>query len=278
MPPAIFHCGSFQFPLDRPLIMGIVNVTPDSFSDGGQFAATAAALAHARRLINEGADIIDIGGESTRPGAQAVNVDLELQRVLPVLEGLSGCGAALSVDTQKTEVMIAAISAGADMINDVNAFQAEGAMEVIAAHNVGLCVMHKKGNPATMQVDAFYDDVVTEVKSFFSERLSALMSCGVAQNRIVLDPGFGFGKTLAHNVTLLRRLQQFLDLNVPIMVGLSRKSMLGKITGAEVDERLPASISAAILAIQNGATIVRVHDVAATKQALQILAAVDLHE
>lgn len=278
MPPAIFHCGSFEFTLKRPLIMGIVNVTPDSFSDGGQFAATTEALARARQLINEGADIIDIGGESTRPGAQSVNLDLELQRVLPVLEGLSGCGAALSVDTQKAGVMTAAIAAGADMFNDVNAFQAEGAMEAIAAHNVGLCVMHKKGDPLSMQAQPLYDDVVTEVKSFFNKRLAALTSYGVAQNRIVLDPGFGFGKTLAHNVTLLRHLQQFLELNAPIMVGLSRKSMLGKITGAEVGERLPASISAAILAIQNGATIVRVHDVAATKQALQILAAVDLHE
>ena len=278
MPSAIFHCGSFQFTLDRPLIMGIVNVTPDSFSDGGQFAATGAALAYARKLINEGADIIDIGGESTRPGAQAVNLDSELQRVLPVLEGLSGCGAALSVDTQKAEVMTAAIAAGADMINDVNAFQAAGTLQAIASHNVGLCVMHKKGDPATMQAQAIYGDVVAEVKSFFFERLAVLMSYGVAQNRIVLDPGFGFGKTLAHNVALLRHLRQFLELNAPLMVGLSRKSMLGKITGAEVGERLPASISAAILAIQNGATIVRVHDVAATKQALQILAAVDSHE
>lgn len=254
--------------------MGIVNITPDSFYDGGRFSITGDAISRARQLILEGADIIDLGAESTRPGAMPVNIDDELQRLLPVLQALNGCGAVLSVDTQKPQIMAAAIKAGAQMINDVNGFQTVGAIEAVAGEDVGLCVMHKKGDPITMQSAPVYEDVVAEVSAFLRDRLHLLRAHGVTMDRIVIDPGFGFGKTLAHNIDLLRRLSEFLDLQVPLLVGLSRKSMLGKLTGANVEERLPASISAGILAVLRGAKILRVHDVAATKQALQILAAI----
>lgn len=255
--------------------MGIVNVTPDSFSDGGRYVSSAQAIDHARRLIAEGADMLDIGGESTRPGAAEVDVQEELDRVLPVFEGLRGVNVPLSIDTWKPEVMRAAIQAGASMVNDVNALQAEGALQVVAASDAAVCLMHKQGTPKTMQQQPQYTDVVAEVRHFLEQRIAALNAAGVVRDRIVVDPGFGFGKTLAHNLALLRELPVISELGAPVLAGLSRKSMLGAITGREVEERLAASLSAALLAVQRGAHIVRVHDVRETVDALKILSAVN---
>jgi dihydropteroate synthase len=269
------NCGHFQFDLSRPLVMGIVNVTPDSFSDGGQHLHRNAALAHAQQLIAEGADILDIGGESTRPGAQPVSVQEELDRVLPVIEGLHNAPVPISIDTCKHEVMQAAIAAGAQMVNDINALQDAAAMNIVAAGNVAVCLMHKQGNPQTMQQQPHYQNVVEEVCAFLRERIAAAEAAGFQRNRIVIDPGFGFGKTLAHNLTLLRELKKLTELGVPLLAGLSRKSMLGALTGQDVGQRLPASVAAALIAVQRGAKIVRVHDVRATVDALKILNAVN---
>lgn len=271
----IFHCGKYQFNLDRPLVMGIVNVTPDSFSDGGRFFSPNAAIGHAHQLLEEGADILDIGGESTRPGAAAVGLQEELDRVLPVLEGLRGIAAPISIDTWKPEVMRAALAAGASLVNDVNALQAEGAVEILAASSAGICLMHKQGTPQTMQNQPIYDDVVAEVGDFLSRRMAVLEVAGIACERIVLDPGFGFGKTLAHNLDLLKQLPRLAGLGAPLLVGLSRKSMLGQLIGREVGDRKNASVVAALLAIQRGAAIVRVHDVRETVEALKILNALN---
>ena len=271
----MLHCGRFTLPLHRPLIMGIVNVTPDSFSDGGSFFDPIRAIEHGLKLLEDGADILDIGGESTRPGAHSVTSAEEMERVLPVLEGLRQCGLPLSVDTLKPEVMREAIGAGADMLNDVNAMQAEGALQLAAESGVAVCLMHMRGEPRTMQQDPVYGDVVDEVQSFLAHRLGVLEQAGVARNRIVIDPGFGFGKTLQHNLALLRNLNRFCDLGVPVLAGLSRKSMLGTITGLPVEDRLFPSISAAIIAASRGARILRVHDVKETRQALQIVGAVE---
>jgi dihydropteroate synthase len=257
--------------------MGIVNVTPDSFSDGGQHASAAAAIAHGLRLRREGADILDIGGESTRPGAQPVSVGEELDRVLPVIEGLLHSGAALSVDTMKPRVMAAALAAGADMINDVNAFRAAGAVQAVVNGDAGLCVMHMQGEPRTMQAAPAYRDVAAEVRDFLAERLACLMAAGVARERLLIDPGFGFGKTLEHNVALFKSLPALVDM-APVLVGVSRKSMLGQITGQLVAERLPASVAAALLAMRRGAAVVRVHDVAATVDAMRIWQVLGEHE
>lgn len=254
----------------RTFIMGIVNVTPDSFSDGGHFFSPARAMQHARQLIEEGADLLDIGGESTRPGAQAVGIEEELERVLPVLEGLSDCGVPLSVDTLKPEVMRAAIRAGADMINDVNALCSEGALQVVADSAVAVCLMHMQGEPRTMQHSPQYQDVVAEVKAFLDARIAAAEQAGIQRNRMVIDPGFGFGKTLEHNLDLLRQLDAFAGLGVPLLAGLSRKSMLGLLTGLPVGERMVPSVAAAVIAAMKGAKILRVHDVKETRQALQI--------
>lgn len=269
----MFHCGRFTLSLDRPLIMGIVNITPDSFSDGGHFYSPELAIEHAIKLIAQGADLLDIGGESTRPGAQAVGVEEELQRVLPVLEGLRECGVPLSVDTLKPEVMRAAIRAGADMINDVNALRAEGALQAVADSAAAICLMHMQGEPRTMQQGPFYQDVVAEVKAFLDERIAAAEQAGIERKRIVIDPGFGFGKTLEHNVGMLRQLDDFATLGVPLMTGLSRKSMLGALTGLPVEERMVPSVAAAVVAAMKGAKIFRVHDVKETRQALQIVSA-----
>jgi dihydropteroate synthase len=269
----MLHCGRFTLSLDRPLIMGIVNVTPDSFSDGGHFISPERAIAHALRLIEQGADLLDIGGESTRPGAQSVGAGEELDRVLPVLEGLRNCGLPLSVDTVKPEVMRAAIGAGADMVNDVNALRAEGAVQVVAESGVAVCLMHMRGEPRTMQQDPRYQDVVAEVHAFLAERIAAVERGGVVRERIVIDPGFGFGKTLEHNLALLGALGDFHTLGVPLLAGLSRKSMLGALTGLPVAERMVPSVTAAVIAAMKGAKILRVHDVRETRQALQILAA-----
>jgi dihydropteroate synthase len=269
-----FHCGHFHLDLSRPLVMGIVNVTPDSFSDGGQHAQRDAAIAHAHKLIAEGADILDVGGESTRPGAQPVGVQEELDRVLPVIEGLRGIAVPISIDTCKPEVMRAAIAAGAQMVNDINALQNAAAIEAVAASDVAVCLMHKQGKPQTMQQQPQYADVVAEVRDFLHERIAVAEAAGIARNRIVIDPGFGFGKTLAHNLALLRALPDFAALGVPLLAGLSRKSMLGAITGRDVGDRVAASVAAALIAVQRGASIVRVHDVRETVDALKVWHAV----
>ncbi len=269
--------GRFELPLDRPLIMGVVNVTPDSFSDGGQFLSANAAIDHAHQLIEEGADILDVGGESTRPGAQPVAIDEELRRVLPIIEALSSSSVPVSIDTMKPEVMKAAIQAGASMVNDVNALRAPGALEICADGGIAVCLMHMQGEPRTMQLEPNYADVVAEVKAYLFDRAQACERAGIAKDRIVVDPGFGFGKNREHNLTLLRNLSVFRDLGYPVLAGLSRKSVLGKITGQEVVSRVSASVAAAMLAVQNGANIIRVHDVHATKDALAILHAVNQH-
>jgi dihydropteroate synthase len=269
------QCGKFKFDLSRPLIMGIVNVTPDSFSDGGLHATTEAAVAHGLRLIEEGADILDIGGESTRPGSLPVPLDEELKRLLPVLDGLKHVNVPLSADTQKPEVMREALRAGASMINDVNALAAAGALQVVAKSNAAICLMHKQGEPLTMQVKPQYHDVVSEIKAFLGSRVEAALAAGIARERIVIDPGFGFGKTVEHNLALLRNLEQFRELGVPLLVGLSRKSALGKIAGREISERIYSSMAAALIAVMKGAKIVRVHDVGATRDALAVYNAVN---
>ena len=270
------HCGNLQLDLSRPLVMGFVNVTPDSFSDGGQHLQCDAAIAHAQQLIDEGADIIDIGGESTRPNAQPVSEQEELDRVLPIIEGLRGAPVPLSIDTFKPAVMRAAIASGARMVNDINALQDSAAMRVVAEHNVAVCLMHKQGNPQTMQVQPQYENVVTEVREFLRERIIAAEAAGISRNRIAIDPGFGFGKSLAHNLALLRELNKLTEFGVPILAGLSRKSMLGTLTEQPVTERLAASVAAAVIAAQRGANIVRVHDVKATVDALKVWQAVNL--
>jgi dihydropteroate synthase len=271
----MFHCGKFQFDLSRPLVMGIVNVTPDSFSDGGHHASTQAAIEHAQRLIEEGADILDIGGESTRPGAASVSEQEELDRVLPVIEGLRSIAIPISIDTYKPSVMCAALSAGASMVNDVNALQTEGAIEALLNSDAAVCLMHKLGAPATMQQNPVYKDVLEYVSEFLRERIAVIEAAGIARQRIVIDPGFGFGKTVAHNLELLRQLDSLKTLGVPILAGLSRKSMLGAITGRDVGDRVVASVAAAMLAVQRGASIVRVHDVRDTVDALKILNALN---
>ena len=246
--------------------MGVVNVTPDSYTDGGRFFDAQQALAHARRLAEEGADIIDIGGESTRPGAAPVSEEQELERVIPVLSRLTDLP--VSVDTRRPRVMRAVLAAGASMINDIDALTAPGALEAVADSNCAVCLMHKKGEPATMQHDPRYHDVVREVGDFLTRRLQATVAAGIAPERVVVDPGFGFGKTAAHNLTLLKHLRALPAF--PLLVGLSRKSTLGKITGRPVEERLAGSLAMALLALQNGASILRVHDVKETKDVVAV--------
>ena len=272
---APLRAGKYELPLDRPRMMGVVNVTPDSFYDGGRHADPAAAIAHGRRLAQEGADLLDIGGESSRPGAAPVTGEEELARILPVLEALADLRLPLSVDTTKPEVMRAALAHGAAMINDVTALAAPGALELVAASEAAVCLMHMQGSPRTMQADPVYADVVGEVREFLAARAGACVSAGIARERIVIDPGFGFGKTVEHNFTLLARLGEIAALGPPVLAGWSRKSSLGRITGRAADERLAASLAAAVLAVQRGARIVRVHDVAATRDALAVLAAVE---
>lgn len=267
----------FRVDLARPQVMGIVNVTPDSFSDGGLSASSATAIRHCEQLLAEGADMLDIGGESTRPGSLPVSVDEELARVLPVLDAALTLGCPVSIDTNKPEVMRAVLARGADIVNDINALQAPGALDVVAAHaSCGICLMHMRGDPATMQQRPQYDDVLREVSEFLDERLHACRARGVAEERIVLDPGIGFGKSVAHNLDLLRRQRELLALGRPLLVGWSRKSTLGAITGREVSQRQTASVAAALAAVQSGARIVRVHDVAATVDALKVWAAAGL--
>jgi len=250
--------------------MGILNLTPDSFSDGGRYASSQAAIDQAKRFVDEGADIIDVGGESTRPGAVPVDIDEELRRVIPVLEGLSHMPLPISIDTYKPEVMRRAIIAGASMVNDVNALEEPGAIDAIANSQVCVCLMHKKGTPQNMQIAPEYNNVVAEVRSYLTERLRVVVMAGMAKDRIVIDPGFGFGKNTEHNLSLLKHLKELKGLGVAVLVGFSRKSVLGKITQQAVGDRLYSSVAAALIAVMNGANIVRVHDVSATRDALEV--------
>ena len=260
-----------ELTLNRVLIMGIINMTPDSFADGGRYFDSTEALAHARCLIDEGADVLDIGGESTRPGADDVPADEELRRVMPLIEALTGCGVPVSVDTSKPEVMRAALDAGASIINDVYALQRPGACEAVASSDCGIVLMHMQGTPRTMQHEPRYSDVVREVTEFLSRRVEEAQSRGIDPGRIAVDPGFGFGKSIEHNFKLLSELSMLKKMNRPLVVGLSRKSMLGGVTGRPVDGRVAGSVAAAVLAAERGANIVRVHDVAATRDALAVL-------
>lgn len=263
------HIGDLRF--DGPVVMGILNVTPDSFSDGGRFVARDAALRQVESMLSDGAAIIDVGGESTRPGAPDVGVSEELDRVIPVIEALRGiCDAPLSVDTSKPEVMRAAVAAGAGLINDVRALREDGALAAAAALGVPVILMHMQGQPRTMQAAPAYRDVTAEIAAFLAERRDACVEAGIERDRIVLDPGFGFGKTDAHNVELLGNLRQLRSLGQPLLVGLSRKATLGRLTGRDVTDRVAASVAAAVIAVLNGADIVRVHDVAETADALRV--------
>jgi dihydropteroate synthase len=260
--------------LDIPVVMGVLNVTPDSFSDGGRFAGLPAALAQAERLAGEGAAIIDVGGQSTRPGAAPVDVDEELRRVIPVVERLvERLALPVSVDTSKPEVMRAAIAAGASMINDVTALRVPGALEAVAESDVAVCLMHMQGEPRTMQQEPRYTDVLVEVRDFLRGRVARCVEAGISVSRLVIDPGFGFGKSLEHNLELLRRLQELAADGHPVLAGLSRKSMIGTLTGRADSERLGGSLALATLAILSGARIVRAHDVAPTVDAIRIVAA-----
>lgn len=266
--------GRHVLPLSRPLVMGVLNVTPDSFSDGGAFVSPETAIRQAQRLVAEGADIIDIGGESTRPGSQPVSVQEELDRVLPVLEAVSTrLDVPVSVDTCKPAVMSAAASAGAGLINDVYGLRAEGAVQAAAATGLPVCLMHMQGEPRTMQHDPRYAEVVDEVREFLLERVRACEAAGIPRERLILDPGFGFGKTLDHNYRLLGRLDEITGLGMPVLVGMSRKSMLGGVTGRPLDQRLAGGLAAAVVAVTRGARIVRTHDVAPMVDALRVAGA-----
>jgi len=271
----VLDCGGRYLDLRRPRVMGILNVTPDSFSDAGRFFDTSLALDHARAMVAAGADLIDVGGESTRPGAAAVDLDDELSRVIPVIEALAAeLSVPVSVDTSKPEVMRAGVAAGAGLINDVRALRAPGALRAAADLGVPVCLMHMQGEPRSMQAAPVYDDVVADVRGFLARRMDDCVRSGIRRDRLIVDPGFGFGKTLAHNLRLLARLRDLETLGAPILVGISRKSMLGTITGRDTPLRLSASLAAALIAVQRGAQIVRVHDVAETVDALEVLEAV----
>jgi dihydropteroate synthase len=272
---AFWRTTRFAIDLGQPQVMGIVNVTPDSFADGGRHADAASAIAHCDALLREGVQILDIGGESTRPGARALGAEEELRRVEPVLRHALTLGVPVSVDTSQPLVMRAALDLGVDIVNDVRAMQRDGAIEVLARHaNAGVCLVHMQGEPGTMQGAPEYDDVVAEVAAFLAARRDALCAQGITADRIVLDPGIGFGKTVAHNLALLQRQRELLALGAPLLVGWSRKSTLGAVTGRAVNERQAASVTAALLAVQRGASIVRVHDVAATVDALALWRAI----
>jgi len=264
------QCGRYRLDLSRPIVMGIVNVTPDSFSDGGRFNDADARIAHAFQLLEEGAQMLDIGGESTRPGSASISLDEELARVVPVLRALRDTGVPLSVDTCKPEVMRVAIDEGADMINDIYGFRLPGAREAVAGSAAGLCVMHMKGEPRTMQEAPVYDDVTREVGEFLAEQARFLMEGGVDPQRITVDPGYGFGKTAAQNYELLNRQRDLLSLGFPLFIGVSRKNMIGWATGRPVESRVVGSVVAALEAARRGASILRVHDVAATVDGLKV--------
>ncbi len=269
-------CGGRPLDLERVAIMGILNVTPDSFSDGGIFFARDRALRHALQMVDEGADVIDVGGESTRPGARAVSTQEELDRVIPVIEALREAVAVpISIDTSKPAVMRAAVAAGAGMVNDIRALRGDGMLEAAAELGVPVCLMHMQGEPRMMQHNPYYDDVVAEVQEFLRARMQACLDAGIAAVKLIIDPGFGFGKTLGHNLDLLRNLKACCRLGVPVLVGLSRKSIIEKVLGLPMERRLHASIALALLAVRNGARIVRAHDVGPTCEALRMVEAVD---
>lgn len=271
----VLDCGGKPLDLSHPRVMGILNVTPDSFSDGGRFFSPAAATERALEMAAEGAAIIDIGGESTRPGSSAVPADEELRRVVPLVEALaSRISVPISVDTSKPEVMRAAVAAGAGFINDVRALRAPGALDAARELGVPVCLMHMLGEPRTMQSAPQYGDVVTEVTAFFRARVQACLQAGILHGRLLIDPGFGFGKTLEHNLALLRSLDRFVRLGLPVLAGISRKSMIGALVGREIGDRLAGSLAAAVLAVVKGASIIRAHDVAATVDALKVASAV----
>jgi dihydropteroate synthase len=273
--PAQFQFGRFNFPLQgegaRARVMGILNVTPDSFSDGGRHGELEFAISHAEQMLLEGVDIIDVGGESSRPGAPPVALDEELRRVMPVLYALRDCGKPISLDTYKPQVMREAVIAGVDMINDINAFRAPGAVEAVRDSDCALCIMHMQSAPQTMQLQPAYGDVVAEVLAFLRQRVEALTAAGIERRRLCIDPGFGFGKTVEHNYALLKAGRQLVDeLGLPLLAGLSRKSMIGAVTGKPVEQRLAGSLAGALAAVAHGASIVRVHDVAETVDALKV--------
>ena len=272
---AYLDFGAQRLGLERPRVMGILNVTTDSFSDGGRFIDPAQALEHARRMVEDGADIIDIGGESTRPGAHPVTEDTELERVMPLVETLAGEGVLVSVDTSRAAVMREAMRAGAGMINDVRALRGAGAIDAVAASDAAVCLMHMRGEPLTMQADPQYGDVVAEVRDFLVERAQACEAAGIARTRIVIDPGFGFGKSVAHNLAMLRAIGTFNDTGYPVLAGLSRKSTLVKLAGRDVRGHAGASVAAALFAVARGAAIVRVHDVRETVDALRVWHAIE---
>ena len=271
----MLKCGSHSFDLRRPLVMGILNVTPDSFHPESRAPDQASAFVRARQMADDGADIIDIGGESTRPGAPPVDADEEMARVVPLAAELAAAGIAVSVDTMKPDVMRAALGAGVAMINDVSALRSTGALEALAESDAAVCIAHMQGEPRSMQQSPRYADVVAEVLAFLVARAKACESAGVARERIVIDPGFGFGKTLAHNLALAHALREFAATGYPVLTGWSRKSSLGAITGRDVADRLPASIAAALAMVARGASIVRVHDVRATVDALKVWRAIE---
>jgi dihydropteroate synthase len=271
----LLRCGAHTLDLTRPRVMGILNVTPDSFSDGGRFVDREHALDHARRMLAEGADLVDVGGESTRPQASPVPSAEELRRVVPIVGALASEGALVSIDTMKPEVMREAVDAGAAMINDVRALQEPGALEAAASRRAAVCLMHMQGTPRTMQASPHYEDVVAEVREFLRDRAKACEGAGIGRERIVVDPGFGFGKTPAHNFRLLRELATIVGLGYPVLVGLSRKSSLGAVTGRPPGERAVASVAAALAAVARGARLVRAHDVRETVDALAVWNAVD---
>ena len=277
--PTTWRCGRFLFDFNkrkRPIVMGILNATPDSFSDGGKFRTPKDAVAKAESMIANGADLIDIGGESTRPGAQPVELQEELDRVLPVIEALKDCGVPLSIDTYKAETMRQALRAGVDCVNDIWALRQDGSVDaVIESNNCGVVLMHMQRDPLTMQFNPDYQDVIGEVKQFLKDRAELLITKGIGSERIAIDPGFGFGKSLEHNLNMLTNFVQFSTLGFPVLAGISRKSMLGKVTGKDTDERVAASIAAALMAADRGAKIVRVHDVTETVDALKLWEAVN---
>ncbi len=275
-PVTSLQCGDRALDLTRTAIMGVLNVTPDSFSDGGRFVVPDIALRHGERLAADGADIIDVGGESTRPGALPVDAQQELDRVIPIIEGLREvAGVPISIDTSKPEVMRAAVAAGAGLINDVNALRAEGALEIAVSSEVPVCLMHMQGSPRTMQRSPVYGDVVKEVIAFLAERRAVCVRAGIVPQAVIVDPGFGFGKTVDHNLTLLRNLDAFSALEAPVLVGLSRKSLIGALLDIPLDERASASVALALIAVQKGAKIVRVHDVKTTRDAVRMMELVE---
>ena len=276
--PTTWRCGRFLFDFTkrkRPMVMGILNATPDSFSDGGKFRTAQDAIAQAELMIANGVDLIDIGGESTRPGAEPVSLQEELDRVLPVIEALKDCGTALSIDTYKAETMRQALEAGVDCVNDIWAFRQEGAITaVLHSKDCGVVLMHMQRDPLTMQFNPQYQDLIAEVSLFLKERAELIISKGLEKNRIALDPGFGFGKSLEHNLSMLANFSNFTRLGYPVLAGISRKSMIGKLTGKDTHERVAPSVAAAIMAADRGAKIIRVHDVPETVDALKLWEAV----